>query len=581
MSDQDLLRKTLSSIDGRGYKAYKQIRGSYLFPLFTLCIDHVQGDPFALPSKIRIRVNQDISQLPRDLWEKPIRKLALEDFIARSVLRSIKQVVTPKKGTGKSGLIFIDAGRQEVLERTAAVISKDWVEVRMQVGLPAAGRTILGNEAFIMLCQEIPEITEQALLWENIDQEACTHFVKCVENQESIKSQLDTSGIAAFVANGSVLPRQSGISDLPLTGTSVVSFQTPESLLTSFEVPNPLMNGATVIHGMGIPKGITLIVGGGYHGKSTVLKALERGVYYHIPGDGREYVVTNNNSVKIRAEDGRRIENVNITPFITNLPQNTPTDSFCTEDASGSTSQAANIMEALEVGADVLLLDEDTSATNFMVRDARMQQLVQKDQEPITPFVDRIREVYDEMDVSTILVMGGSGDYFDVADTVIKMQDYLPHDVHDQALDIIAEFPTLRQVESPKLFGRITDRIPKSSSFDSSRGRKSVKIDVQAHDLLIYGTNRIDLRYLDQLVEKSQTRAVGHAIYYAAQSLMTDSSTLKDVVEALEDFFDKNGLDQLDPFYKKENHPGNFSRPRKYEIAATINRLRSLKIIPV
>jgi len=432
-----------------------------------------------------------------------------------------------------------------------------------------------------MLCQEIPEIIEQALLWENIDQEACTQFVECVENQESIKSQLDTSGIAAFVANGSVLPRQSGISDLPLTGASVVPFQTPESLLTSFEVPNPLMNGETAIHGMGIPKGITLIVGGGYHGKSTVLKALERGVYYHIPGDGREYVVTNNNSVKIRAEDGRRIENVNITPFITNLPQNTPTDSFCTEDASGSTSQAANIIEALEVGADVLLLDEDTSATNFMVRDARMQQLVLKDQEPITPFVDRIREVYDEMDVSTILVMGGSGDYFDVADTVIKMQDYLPHDVHDQALDIIAEFPTQRQIESPKPIAWNNGRIPKSSSFDSSRGRKSVKIDVQAHDLLIYGTNRIDLRYLDQLVEKSQTRAVGHAIYYAAQSLMTDSSTLKDVVEALEDFFDKNGLDQLDPFYKKENHPGNFSRPRKYEIAATINRLRSLKTMPI
>ena len=391
---------------------------------------------------------------------------------------------------------------------------------------------------------------------------------------------MDTSDIAAFVANGSVLPRQSGISDLPLTGTNVVSFQTPESLLTSFEVPNPLINGETVIHGMGIPKGITLIVGGGYHGKSTVLKALERGVYYHIPGDGREYVVTNSNSVKIRAEDGRRIENVNITPFITNLPQNTPTDSFCTEDASGSTSQAANIMEALEVGAEVLLLDEDTSATNFMVRDARMQQLVQKNQEPITPFVDRIWEVYDRIDVSTILVMGGSGDYFDVADTAIKMKDYLPYDVHDQVQDIITKFPTQRQAENPEPITRNIGRIPKSSSFDSSRGRKSVKIDSQTPDLLIYGTNRIDLRYLDQLVEKSQTRAVGHAIYYAVQSLMNPSSTLKDIVEALEDFFDKNGLDQLDPFYKKENHPGNFSRPRKFEIAATINRLRSLKTIP-
>ena len=579
MLDEHQLRKTLSHLDGRGYKAYKQIQGRFEFPDFELLIDHVQGDPFAQPSKIRLRVQKEISQIPEELWINSVRQIALEDFVARAVRDAIKETVTPKKGTGKSGLIFIDAGKQEVLERTAFVITKDWVEARIQIGLPARGRTILGKEAIEILCKEIPIIVEKSLKWKYLDKDACNLFVDCVENQESIRKQLDHANLSAFVANGSILPRASGISDRPLTGNNLVEFQSPKSLETSFKLINPLPNGETVIHGLGFPKGVTLIVGGGYHGKSTLLKTLERCVYPHIPTDGREYVITNPNAVKIRAEDGRRIEKVNIDPFITNLPQDIKTDSFCSDDASGSTSQAANIMEAIEVGCDLLLLDEDTSATNFMVRDARMQKLVQKDQEPITPFVDRIRELYEIQGVSTILVMGGSGDYFDVADTVIKMKDYVAHDVSAETQKIVKDYPTQRQVEVPKPIEQISGRIPFSSCFNASRGRKKVKIDIQGNDKIIYGTEAIDLRFIDQLVEMSQTRAIGHAIYMASQFMMRDSQSLKEIVQSLEDYFFDNGLDSLDPFYEKEKHPGNYSRPRKYEIAAAINRIRTLKII--
>ena len=578
MSNDQHLRQLLSHIDGRGYKDYKQIKGSYEFSDFNLYIDHVQSDPFALPSKVRLRVDQKRAQIPAGLWINSVRQVALEDFIARAIRQSVQDLVSPKKGSGKSGLVFIDAGQQEVLERTAVIITEDWVETRLQVGLPAAGRRILGKQAIKILCQEIPQIVEQALMWKNLDHKQCRTFVECVENQETIYQQLDRLGLVAFVANGSVLPRDSGISDLPLSGSQVVDFQAPESLETSIEVPNHLPSGETIIKGMGIPKGITLIVGGGYHGKSTLLKALEKCVYAHIPGDGREYVITTRDAVKIRAEDGRRVEKVNINPFISNLPQEISTDSFCSEDASGSTSQAANIMEALEIGAKLLLLDEDTSATNFMVRDARMQLLVHKDQEPITPFVDRVRELYDSLGVSTVLVMGGSGDYFDVANTIIKMQDYCPYDVGNLARDIVDEHPTKRQVDALEPFGQVTARMPQAASFNASRGRKEVKIDARARDLLIYGSDSIDLRYVDQLVETSQTGAVGHAIYLANQSMMSCNATLQDVVERLELFFDQNGLDALDPFYRKENHPGNFSRPRKYEIAAAINRLRTLKL---
>ena len=578
MSNEQHLRQLLSHIDGRGYKAYKQIKGEYEFPGFTLYIDHVQGDPFALPSKVRLRVDQEHAQIPGVLWPNSVRQVALEDFIARTVRQSVQDFVTPKKGSGKSGLVFIDAGRQEVLERTAVVIKKDWVEARLQVGLPAAGRKILGKQATVMLCKEIPQIVEQALMWKNMDQEQCISFVECVENQEAVRSQLDESGLVAFVVNGAVLPRESGISDRPLSGDQVVGFQAPESLEITIEIPNSLPCGKTMVRGLGIPKGVTLIVGGGYHGKSTLLKALEKCVYSHIPQDGREYVITTKDAVKIRAEDGRRVENVNINPFITNLPQKISTDSFCSEDASGSTSQAANIMEALEVGANLLLLDEDTSATNFMVRDARMQELVHKDQEPITPFVDRVRELYDTLGVSTVLVMGGSGDYFDVADSIIKMHDFHPHDVGKQVRDLVHDHPTQRQAETPEPFGMVTARIPQAVSFNASRGHRKVKIEAKARDLLVFGLDTVDLRYIDQLVETSQTRAVGHAIYMATGSLMNDSATLQDIVEGLEQFFNQNGLDALDPFYREEYHPGNFSRPRKYEIAAAINRLRTVQL---
>jgi len=326
--------------------------------------------------------------------------------------------------------------------------------------------------------------------------------------------------------------------------------------------------------------GVTLIVGGGYHGKSTLLQALERGVYPHIPGDGREYVVTCPRAVKIRAEDGRRIEQVDISPFISNLPRGLDTTAFCTDNASGSTSQAANIIEALEMGTDLLLLDEDTSATNFMVRDARMQELVHKQFEPITPFIDRVHEIYENFGVSTVLVMGGCGDYFDVADTVIMLREYLPEDVTDQARRVAKAHTTKRRRETSLHDRWRLARAPIAASFDPSRGKKAVKIDAKALDQILYGTDMIDLRGVEQLVDFSQTRATGLAIHLAATRFMDGDAPLKQVLEKVESFLDENGLDLLDPFHRPERHPGSFARPRTLEIAAAINRLRAVSFKP-
>ena len=583
------LHLLLDRIDGRGYKAYKEIAGTYESEGqgeaqkqgWTLHIDHVQSDPFATPSKVRLRVPQKLSQVPPALFDNPARRLALQDFLCREVHHAILSEVEGRRGTGKSGIVTIDVGGQEVLERTALRVTPDWVEARIQVGLPASGRNILGRQAEAILCRELPKVLERSLLWKNISETEGREFVDCIENQEHIRQKLVELGLIAFVGDGASLPRESGASDRPLGTKEVVPFRAPASLRVTIDLLHAVRgdDGSTrSISGMGIPRGVTLIVGGGYHGKSTLLKALERGVYPHIPGDGREVVVTDRDAVKIRAEDGRRVEQVNISPFITNLPFGRSTEMFSTEDASGSTSQTANIMEALEVGATTLLLDEDTSATNFMVRDSRMQALVHKDHEPITPFLDRVRELYDTLGVSTVLVIGGSGDYFDSADNVVLMRDFLPYEVTEEAKQIAKVQPTQRSIEAESPLPRNIGRIPLAKGLDPSRGRRDVKIDIKAVDLILFGRERIDLRAAEQLVDASQTRAIGHVIQLVAGQFMDADRTLREILEQVDCVFDEDGLDLLDPFRRPGHHPGNFARPRKYEISAAINRLRTLRM---
>jgi predicted ABC-class ATPase len=636
----DELERILQRIDGAGYRAYKDLRGSYAFGDFELFIDHVQGDPFAAPSKLRVRVPMQIARPPAELFRTEVRRVAFEDFCARVVRDAIREgghsrgssegreqggergegngrppaadrsrgarrdrpergSGTPSgsdSGSGKSGLISIDAGGQEVLERAAVVVHADWLEARLEVGLPAAGRRVLGRQAIALLTRSVPDVALAGLVWERLTrddaQRRARHFVECVENQESIRAQLAALGLVAFVGDGSILPRESGASDRPLARERAVPFEAPDLLRVEIQVPNSFDRGGdgdghTVI-GMGIPRGISLIVGGGYHGKSTLLRALERAVYPHIPGDGRERVVAERGLVKIRAEDGRRVECVDIQAFIDSLPAGPDgiresTRCFSSDDASGSTSQAANILEAIEVGATGLLLDEDTSATNFMVRDARMQQLVSRDHEPITPFLDRVRELYDDLGVSTVLVMGGCGDYFEVADHIITMRDYRPLETTDEARAIARQHPSERIVETTSPMGPIRSRVPDASSFDASRGRRSLKIDVLERDRIRYGTQMIDLRAVEQLVDWSQTRAIGLAIHLATQRFMKDEASLAGVLDELDSLIDSEGLDVLDPFRRTDassEHPGRLARPRRFEIAAAINRLRSVRMRP-
>jgi len=571
LASEQQLMQTLHRIDGKGYKAYKDIQGDYNFSGFRLYVDHVQGDPFASPSLLRVRVPAVEAAFPEDLFNNYVRRVALQDYLTRCFARRIRELPRQNRGSGKSGTLLIDSCGQEILERTAMLVNSDYVEARFSLGLPARGRTVLGREAAEIFSREIPAIVKGALKYSSLDGRELRHHVDTAEDQHFLRRLLQERGWIAFVGNGAVLPRKSGVSDRPLNAPGLVLFNSPDSLEEEVELPH-----AGKVKGMAIPEGVTLIVGGGYHGKSTLLRALERGVYNHIPGDGRDYVVSRDDTVKIRAEDGRRIANVNISPFINNLPQGIETKDFSSEDASGSTSQAANIMEALEVGTSLLLLDEDTSATNFMIRDRRMQALVSKEKEPITPFIDKVKLLSEEKGVSTVLVVGGSGDYFDVADRVIMMEEYKPVEVTDEARRIAAEMSTHRRKEGSESFGSLPQRFPLSRGMEPRKGKK-IKIAARSLNAIQYGEQNINLAFVEQLVDYSQTRAIGEILYYLYRKEYLDGRySLREAIEKLLEELEQNSQDILSPY--RDQHPGYLAMPRKYEIAAAINRMPGLKV---
>lgn len=561
------LRHLLARLDGRGYKAYKEISGVYTFPRFTLFIDHVQADPFAAPSRLRIYVPQTEAGFPIETFRTLPRAVGVENYLARCFAAAAREV-DRRRGSGGSGRIAMDAPGQEVLRHTAMTLTAEGLEARFTVGLPAQGRTILGRQAAELLLEDVPRLAEQTLFYKAYDAETILRHAEVNEDADWLRAQLPSRGLVAFVADGAVLPRRSGVDDRPLREGTVVPFQSPPSLRVGFRLPN-----RGPIEGMGIPAGVSLIVGGGFHGKSTLLRAIERGVYNHCPGDGREFVITVSDAVKIRAEDGRSVAGVNISPFIDNLPFGQSTHCFSTANASGSTSQAANIMEALEIGTSLLLIDEDTSATNFMIRDHRMQELIAKENEPITPFIDRVRQMYTDLGVSTILVIGGSGDYFDVADTVIALQSYHPWDATSRAQEIAARYATGRVAEGGDHFGAVTMRSPQPDSVDPSKGRRSVRTRVHDTRAIQFGEATMDLSAVEQLVHPAQARAIAAALVYARDRYMDGKRSLREVQDlVLRDVAEK-GLDVLDP-----RRAGDLAAFRGHELVAALNRLRTLAV---
>jgi len=546
--NQDL-RRTVSSLDGKSYGAYKSLKGSYDMGNFTLSIDRIQSDPYAPPSLMRVILDRKTAGIPPELLDDAQGRLAMSDFLMREF-----------HATTRESSISIGWPAQAILERTNIRISERTIEARITVQLPAGGRRIHGHAAARILTEDLPDAVDQALLYRNLDGDAATAQVTLLRDQEALRGQLADLGLVAFVGNGAVLPRQAGNSDLPLE-QGATPFTSPKSLEVSITLPSGRM-----VTGMGIPEGIVVIIGGGYHGKSTLLHAIEQGVYPHITGDGREWVITRADATTIRAEDGRPVTGVDISPFINNLPSGTDTRSFVTANASGSTSQAANLMEAVAAGASTLLIDEDTSATNFMIRDERMQQLIPAKDEPITPFVQRVRPLFTEKGVSTILVAGGSGAFFDVADYVIAMNSYVPSDVTSAAHELADYDPTAQT--SSKVFGPEPQRRLRRQQLE----RKPAK--AAGTNAIRYGKQEVDLSAVTQLVDAAQVSGLAHTF----DMIMEWSDGHSDLAELVDDVcreMDVQGIDALSPH---NGHPGLYARPRRQEIFAAVNRYRRLEL---
>ncbi|MCY3896954.1 MAG: ABC-ATPase domain-containing protein [Caldilineaceae bacterium] len=567
MATSETLRQILYRINGRGYKSYKDIAGTYQFADFTLAVDYVQGDPFAAPSRLRALIPPAVAGFPDRLYANGSRAVGLSCFLARAFAAETHRM-SMRRGSGKSGEIRIEAPGQQVLANTAVQVRGDGtVEARFTVGLPAQGRRVLGRQACQLLLEEVPRIIESSLTARSHAEDELWRHAAANEDADALRSMLAGRGMIAFVADGSILPRSSGVDDRPMGGEEVIPFSSPESLRIAFSLPN-----AGSVAGMGVGEGVTLIVGGGYHGKSTLLRAIERGVYNHRPGDGRELVVSAPDLVKIRAEDGRAVSGVDISAFIGDLPLGKSTRRFRSEHASGSTSQAAAIVEAMESGASGLLIDEDTAATNFLIRDARMQALVPKESEPITPYIDRVTRMYDEFSVSTVLVVGGSGDYLDVADTVVAMETFRPHDVTARAAAVAAEYPTGRIIEENSRFDVSLERMPRPGSVDPRKGRRESSIRTRGIQTIQFGRETLDLAAVEQIVHWGQTRAIGAALDYARRRYIDGRRSLSEILDLIMADIEAEGLDVLE-----RRRTGEFAQFRRHELAAAFNRLRSFK----
>ena len=586
MKSSEDLRARLRAIDHRGYPAYKDLKGQYDFGDYVLSIDHVQGDPFAAPSRLSVHVNGRRAGFPAEYYDSREKRITLQDHLTRLFGAQLARGSKKAGGSGKSGLLAASRCGQEVLERTACRVEAGNVVLRFEAGFPARGRTIDARELEKMLFDILPGCVLSSLYYRRISQEKLRAAIELCEDQQYIRETLPELGLCAFIADGSILPRESGVSDRPMEGA--VPFRSPESLRVTLTLPH-----RGQVSGMGIPKGITLFVGGGYHGKSTVLQALQNAVYNHIGGDGRELVIADASAWKLRSEDGRSICGTDISPFIRQLPGRKDTRHFSTEDASGSTSQAANLMESIEAGSRLLLIDEDTSATNFMIRDRLMQQVVAPEEEPIIPFIERVRSLYEDFGISSVIVAGSSGSYFHVADQIIQMKEYVPYDITERAKKAAADFPvfSIPQGRFPEYSKK---RCPRPNAVLKKDDRLKLKAQGTSELSLNYDT--VELRYLEQLRDSEQTMALAYLLKYMELSLMDGRRSMTELADLIEKQLDERGLESLFASggaassaraaapAAREAAGGSLdvrsalARPRRQEILACVNRYRKLMV---
>ncbi|NAZ82433.1 ATPase [Kineococcus sp. R8] len=551
------MRAALADLHGGSYARYRSLRGRWALGAgATLVVTRTQPDPFAPPSRCEVHLDAAAAGFPPGLRATATRARALASVLARAA------AAVP------ASPFRVDAGGPEVLQRSSCEVGPAGdVVLRFAYPLPGPRRRVDGRTATHELTTLLPDLVHRCLRAAAHDAEELRAVVDAVDDASWLRAALPRLGLVAFVADGAVLARRSGADDRP--AEDAVAFRSPPSLRTTVDLPH---RGPTT--GAGIGEGVTVVVGGAFAGKSTLLRALEAGVADHLPGDGRELVVTRPDAVAVRAEDGRAVTRVGIDAFVGELPGGLRAADFSTPDASGSTSQAAAVLEALEVGCGLLLVDEDTSATNHLVRDARMQALVAR--EPLTPLVDRVRALHAALGVSTVIAVGASGDFLDVADRVLLMDAFVGTDVTARAREV-ARTPTGRV---PEAGGRIVvrARVPDPGSVRvTARGR--VRAGARGTDTLLLGEEEVDVRAVRQFTDPAQVAGAAHALARLVVAGHLDGR--RTLAQAL-DLLDAEPAGPAGPL------PGwlagldaDVAVPRRHEVAAALDRLRTLRVLSV
>jgi len=576
------LKKLIDSIANKPYSQIQQLTGAFQFPRYQFRFLKIQGSSGANPASIAsLKVTIEASELPLQFLSSAHCRLAVADFLIRRFRQGIEQFSQQNRGKEGSGSFYTIELSQKMLERDSVLFSAQDIELRFILSLPgkgSGGGTFDGQQAWLMFAQELELIVDYALYYKDYSPATKKQLAQYLDVQikrQSIKDYMQHKGYIVFIANDAHLPRRSGIDDRPAEGDAITAFQAPETL----QVDIPLADNCS-IRGMALKAGITCITGGGYHGKSTLLQAILAGVYAHIPGDGREYIVTRDDAVFIRAEEGRSIQNVDISPFIGLLPNGVNTQQFSSENASGSTSQAASIVESLEFGSRLLLFDEDTCASNFLFRDTLIEKVLNSANEPIKPLYSVVRSMWQQQGVSMIFVVGGLGGFLQKADTCLLMDNYQCKDISIKVRAVLGEIA--EESSEPLHFSahrRLTaDNF--SPAYINYRFKKEVPIRIKplrnAPRQLEYGMDLINLEALPQIVEAPQMQSIGYCllrISHAMQSSGDKAQTINDWLYWLYQKLDQQGLSFLQPDY-----PGGLSMPRKHEVAAAINRIRSLNI---
>lgn len=569
----DDLFALLKKLDGQSFNSYQVLLNKAFYSDDDqLRFIHIQGSTGALPASVcRLKLHAAEPGLPHGAISNGPRKMAAADYILRAFDAGVTAHARQNRGVQGSGSFQPLSLPPQVLERNVVRFDRGGVEIAFHVSLPGSkDNRILGSQAIQMFSKELigiintlkARVAKTSLLKRHCD---------VIEDMVLLQNELNRYGLVAFVGDGAILPRQSGVSQSPLKKGAVV-FHAPDQMAVEVELKN-----AGRKRGLGVRPGVNVLVGGGFHGKSTLLDALAKGIYPHIPGDGREQVVTHPEAAFVCAEEGRAVNGLDISGFIDNLPGNEDAGRFWTRNASGSSSQAAAIIEAVLAGAKLLLIDEDSSATNFLIKDANMRKLIPQD--TITPLFDRIRELYGNFGVSSLIVVGGSSEYLGVAEHVIAMQNYQPVCMTDRVKQLSLAVPE-RPVNPLVLSDKrrvLTDNF--NPSYHAQRLDKTLPVRIKPlrlqERILEYGDEKLDLIKLTQLVDPHQVLAIGYALLLAREKFEDRLLSPSDLAYELDKQIEKKGLSILS---RSEGPPLFLAFPRRLELAGAINRLRNLKV---